>query len=184
MMPAFQHLPEADKLAIESYVLEDKAAQAKAYVSTGSAGDSFRTVPYSISGYNKFITASGLPAVAPPWGTITAIDLNSGEQIWKSVLGNDDRLGGKAGAPTGTENYGGPVVTKGGLLFIGAARDGMFRVFNKRNGRLLLEKKLPRPNFATPAVYSVNGKQFIVLACGGGKLGTESGDSYVAFALP
>ena len=184
MMPAFQHLEEQDKAAIESYVLEDNKEQPRHYIGKTSAADSFRSVPYSISGYNKFLSKSGLPAVAPPWGTITAIDLNSGEHVWTSVLGNDDRLAGKASGPTGIENYGGSVVSKGGLLFIGAARDGMFRVFNKRTGKLLLETRLPHPNFATPAVYSVNGKEFVVLACGGGKLGTASGDSYVAYSLP
>ena len=85
---------------------------------------------------------------------------------------------------TGTENYGGPVVTAGGILFIAATRDAKFRAFNKRTGKLLWETELPAPGFATPSVYSVNGRQYVVIACGGGKLGTKSGDSYVAFALP
>ncbi len=102
---------------------------------------------------------------------------------WKTVLGNNDSA--FAGKPqTGVENYGGPVITAGGLLFIAATKDGKFRAFNKRTGKLLWETKLPNPGFATPAVYEVNGKQFVVIACGGGKLHTESGDSYVAFALP
>ena len=86
--------------------------------------------------------------------------------------------------PTGTENYGAAVPTAGGLLFIAATTDGKFRAFNKRNGDLLWEMNLPSPAFATPAIYEVNGKQYIVIACGGGKLNTRSGDTYIAFALP
>jgi quinoprotein glucose dehydrogenase len=85
---------------------------------------------------------------------------------------------------TGTENYGGPIVTAGGVLFIGATKDGLFRAFNKRTGELLYQRELPAAGFATPATYMVNGRQYVVIACGGGKLGTHSGDSYAAFALP
>jgi quinoprotein glucose dehydrogenase len=184
MMPSFQYLGEADKEAIRSFVLDYKPDQQKPYVPKTSPEDSFRALPYTISGYNKFLSKSGLPAIAPPWGTITAIDLNTGEHVWKTVLGNDERFAGKTNQPTGTENYGGAVVTKGGVLFIGASRDGIFRAYNKRTGQLLWQIKLPNANFATPATYELNGKQYIVLACGGGKLGTTSGDSYVAFALP
>ena len=84
---------------------------------------------------------------------------------------------------TGTENYGGPVVTAGGLLFIAATKDGMFRAFDKKTGKLVWETELPAAGFATPSTYQVNGKQYIVIACGGTKLGTKKGDSYVAFAI-
>jgi len=180
MMPAFQHLPEEDKEAIASHVLNLKAGQGRKYTTKLSAIDSFRIVPYQISGYNKFITKSGKPALSPPWGVLNAIDLNTGEYVWKNVLGEDEA----SGIPnSGCENYGGPVVTKGGLLFIGATKDGMFRAYNKLTGKLLWETKLPAAAFATPATYSVNGTQYIVIACGGGKMGTKSGDSYIAFAL-
>jgi quinoprotein glucose dehydrogenase len=122
--------------------------------------------------------------LSPPWGTLTAIDLNTGNHVWKTTLGEEAALKAKGIAPTGVENYGGPVVTAGGLLFIAAAKDGMLRAFNKYNGKLLWEYKLPAPGFATPAIYTYGGKQFLVIACGGGKLGTVSGDAYVAFALP
>lgn len=184
MMPAFNHLSQQDKDAIASFVLNLKKEQTKKYTPQLTALDSFRLLPYSISGYNKFITKSGLPGLAPPWGTITAIDLNTGEHVWKTTLGEDEYFKEKGIKETGTENYGGPAITKGGLLFIGASKDGMFRAFNKRTGKLLWEYKLPAPGFATPSTYEVNGKQYIVIACGGGKLGTKSGDSYVAFALP
>jgi len=182
MMPAFQYLPEIDKEAIASYVLNLKNEQSRKYESKLTAIDSFRALPYEISGYNKFYAKSGIPGLAPPWGVINAIDLNTGEYVWKQPFGENQWQG--APANTGCENYGGPVVTKGGLLIVGATKDGMFRAYNKRTGKLLWQTKLPAAAFSTPATYEANGKQYVVIACGGGKLGTKSGDSYVAFALP
>ena len=140
-------------------------------------------MPYRATGYNKFLTKEGYPAVAPPWGTLNAINLNTGELVWKETLGDYPEFKAK-GIHTGTENYGGSVVTAGGVLFIAATKDAKFRVFNKRTGQMLLETELPAAGFATPSVYEVNGKQYIVIACGGGKLKSKSGDAYVAFALP
>lgn len=180
MMPAFSHLGGEEKEAIASFVLNLPEGSAKIYKQHLSARDTFNAVPYSISGYNKFLSKEGLPALAPPWGTLTAIDLNTGDKVWKTPLGEDERFKGKH---TGVENYGGPVVTKGGLVFIAAAKDGKLRAFNKTSGKLLWETTLPVPGFATPAVYEVNGKEYVVIACGGGKLGTRSGDSYIAYAL-
>ena len=140
-------------------------------------------VPYSIVGYNKFLSKEGYPAIAPPWGTLNAVNLNTGKLVWKTTLGNDPEFPhGKE--LSGTENYGASVITKGGLLFIAATKDGKFRAFNKKTGKLLWEVTLPAPGYATPSVYELNGKQYIVIACGGGKMNTRSGDSYVAFALP
>jgi quinoprotein glucose dehydrogenase len=184
MMPAFAHLTQEDKDAIAAYVLNLQKEQRKKYLGRLSAIDSFRKVPFQPSGYNKFLSKSNLPALAPPWGVLNAIDLNTGEYVWKTVLGEDSVFKARGANETGTENYGGPVITKGGLLFIAATKDGKFRAFNKRSGKLLWETNLPAPGFATPATYEVNGRQFIVIACGGGKLGTKSGDSYVAFSLP
>jgi quinoprotein glucose dehydrogenase len=184
MMPAFRHLSQEDKDAIAAYVLNLQNEQQKKYTGKLSAIDSFRRIPYTISGYNKFLSKSGLPALAPPWGTLNAVDLNTGDYVWEIVLGEDSVFKAKGVKETGTENYGGPVVTKGGVLFIAATKDGKFRAFNKRTGKLLWETDLPASGFATPATYEINGRQYIVIACGGGKLGTKSGDSYVAFALP
>ena len=184
MMPAFHHLSQQDKDAIAAYVLGLQKEQQQKYTPTYTALDSFRRLPYQISGYNKFLTKTSQPALAPPWGVLNAIDLNTGEYVWKKTLGEDSVYKAKGATETGTENYGGPVVTKGGLLFIAATKDGKFRAFNKRTGQLLWETSLPAAGFATPAAYEVNGRQYIVIACGGGKLGTKSGDSYVAFALP
>ncbi len=181
MMPSFQHLPEMDKEAIASYVLNLTSEQNKKYESKLTAIDSFRILPYEISGYNKFYTKTGAPGLAPPWGVLNAINLNTGDYEWKQNFGEEEYKG--APANLGCENYGGPVVTKGGLIFIGATKDGMFRAYNKRTGKLLWQTKLPAAAFATSATYEVNGKQYVVIACGGGKMGTSSGDSYVAFAL-
>ena len=182
MMPAFKNLSEQETGAIASFVLDLKSLQKKNFKSVPVAIDSFKNLPFSITGYRKFLSKEGYPAIKPPWGTLNAINLNTGDIAWRIPLGeHPDFI--KKGIITGIENYGGPVVTAGGLLFIAATSDGKLRAFNKKSGKLLWETVLPAPGFATPAVYEVNGKQFIVVACGGGKLGTKSGDSYVAFAL-
>src|SRR5690606_9622470 len=111
-------------------------------------------------------------------------DLNSGEFLWQVPLGEYPELKRKGVAPTGTENHGGPIVTAGGLLFIGAAQDELFRAFDKKSGKILWEFKLPAGGFAAPATYEVNGKQYVVIAAGGTKYGKKPGGSYIAFALP
>jgi quinoprotein glucose dehydrogenase len=183
MMPAFKHLDVEERKAIASIVLDKKDIQQTNFIALVSTVDDPVKLPYSITGYNKFLTSDGLPAVAPPWGTLNALDVGTGQYLWKKVLGSDPRFP-HSKSPTGTENYGASVVTAGGLLFIAATMDGKFRAFNKYSGDLLWEVDLPAPAFATPSVYEVNGRQYIVIACGGGKNNTRSGDSYVAFALP
>lgn len=183
MMPAFRQLKAVERKAIASYVLNISAEQPKPFINADSYKDDVFKVPYSIVGYNKFLSKEGYPAIAPPWGTLNAINLNTGKLVWKTTLGNDPVFPhGKE--DSGTENYGASVITKGGLLFIAATKDGKFRAFNKKTGKLLWEATLPAPGYATPSVYELNGKQYIVIACGGGKMNTRSGDSYVAFALP
>lgn len=183
MMPAFNVLQTEEKNAIATFILDLKNMKDLAYNGPQQALDTFRNLPYNMTGYNKFLTKEGLPAISPPWGTLTAIDLNTGQTVWRDTLGDDPVFKGR-GIKTGTENYGGPVVTAGGLLFIAATKDNKMRAFNKRTGKLLWEATLPASGFATPAVYMVDGRQYVVIACGGGKLNTASGDSYVAFALP
>lgn len=183
MMPAFNQLYDNEREAIASYVLDIKNVKARFFVSPVSAKDDPTKLPYTITGYNKFLSKEGYPAIAPPWGTLNALDLSTGQYTWKKTLGNDTRFK-NAKEPTGIENYGASVVTKGGLLFIAATVDGKFRAFNKRNGELLWEITLPAPAFATPAIFELDGKEYIVIACGGGKNKTKSGDSYVAFELP
>jgi quinoprotein glucose dehydrogenase len=183
MMPALPQLSVTEKQALASFVLDLKNKQSTAFVAPKRAEDEWGNMPYSATGYNKFLTKEGYPAITPPWGTLNAINLNTGELVWKDTLGDYPELKAK-GLHTGTENYGGPVVTAGGLIFIAATSDSKIRAFNKRTGQLLWENDLPACGFATPAVYEVGGKQYIVIACGGGKLNKKSGDSYVAFALP
>jgi len=183
MMPAFRQLSGQERQALAAYILNIRSLQGKAFVEPSKPVDTFRDLRYTITGYDRFLTKEGYPAIRPPWGTLNAIDLNTGALAWKVPLGEYPEFARK-GFHTGTENYGGPVVTAGGLLFIAGTRDGRFRAFNKRTGTLLWETDLPAAAFATPAIYSLEGRQFIVIACGGGKLGTKAGDAYVAFALP
>jgi glucose dehydrogenase len=141
---------------------------------------------YRFTGYHKFHDAEGYPAVAPPWGTLNAIDLNTGKYLWKEPLGDYPELAAKGMGQTGTENYGGPIVTAGGLVVISATVfDRKIRAFDSRTGALLWEHELPYSSVATPTTYMVDGKQYIVVAAGGSKLtnGAHSG-VYVAFALP
>ena len=184
MMPSFNYITKEEKEAITAIILESKQNQLKEFIRPAQPQDAYRSVPYVMAGYNKFLSPEGYPAISPPWGTLTAINLNTGEHVWKTTLGEYPELKKKGIPPTGTENYGGSVVTAGGLLFIAAARDSKIRAFNKYSGKKLWEYDLPSPGFATPSVYEVNGKQFLVIACGGGKLKTKSGDAYLAFALP
>ena len=141
---------------------------------------------YRFTGYRRFLDPDGYPAIAPPWGTLNAIDLNTGEYAWKINLGEYPELAAKGMTYTGSENYGGPIVTAGGLLFIGATNyDKKFRAFDRSTGKLLWETKLPFAGNATPATYLVNGRQYVVIAAGGGKdPRSPSGGVYVAFALP
>lgn len=140
--------------------------------------------PYTLGGHGRLKLKDGLPMIKPPWGQLTAIDLNKAEIKWQIPLGNIDSLNIPGHPITGTQNYGGPVITKSGLLFIAATADSKIRAFDTETGEKLWEADLPTSGGATPATYSVNGKQYIVIACGGGREGAKSGDSYVAFALP
>ncbi|WP_051254272.1 outer membrane protein assembly factor BamB family protein [Arenibacter latericius] len=187
MMPGFAQLTDVEKEAIGAYVLDLKDRQDEPFTGNlKSVNKNYKTKrpAYSFTGYNKFLTKEGYPAISPPWGTLNAINMKTGEYEWKIPLGEFEELKQQGHPPTGRENYGGPVVTAGGLLFIAASADGKFRAINKRTGEILLETELPAPGVATPATYSVNGKQYVVIACGGGKWGGKAGDAYVAFALP
>ena len=140
---------------------------------------------YRSDGESIFLDPDGYPAVAPPWGTLNAIDLNTGNIRWRIPLGEVPELAATGLTNTGSDNYGGPVVTASGLLFIGATNfDKKFRAFNKVTGELLWETTLPAAGNATPSIYMVNGKQYVAIVCGGGKNGAPSGSSIVAFALP
>ncbi len=182
-MPSFGGLPEEEKRSLSVYLGYPAAA-----VDTAEAPLRhqwlMRTAPYEFVGYERWRDSSGYPAVKPPWGTLSAIDLNSGEYRWKIPLGEFAALSARGIPVTGTEQYGGPIVTRGGLVFIAATQDAKFRALDKSTGRVLWEAMLPAPGYATPSTYAVGGRQFVVVAAGGGKLGSKSSDAYVAFSLP
>ncbi|MCC5908043.1 MAG: PQQ-binding-like beta-propeller repeat protein [Balneolaceae bacterium] len=181
VMPTFNYLTDDEiELLIEFLKDPDAPEVDAAEIDMSRAPD----VLYTHTGYNRWFDPEGYPAIKPPWGTLNAIDLNTGEHIWNIPLGEFEELTERGIPQTGTENYGGPVVTAGGLLFIGATKDEKFRAYHKSNGELLWETDLPAGGYATPAVYEVNGRQYVVIAAGGGKMGTKPGDTYVAFALP
>lgn len=192
MMPAFNQMEANEKQALLAFLmhLEEKEPAGKAIAKAETAADSnekrtiLDEVPYTMTGYNRFLDKDGYPGIKPPWGTLNAVDLNTGKLLWKVPLGKYAALSEKGIPPTGTENYGGPLVTKGGLVFIAATKDEKIRAFDKTSGKVLWEAPLPAAGYATPATYMVDGRQYVVIACGGGKIGSKSGDSYVAFALP
>jgi quinoprotein glucose dehydrogenase len=182
-MPAFPNLSRQAVDALVEFVIggEDKEMESKA----ASPIPSSDAMKYRFTGYNKFVDPEGYPAIAPPWGTLNAIDLSTGEYAWKIPLGEYPELAEKGMKDTGSENYGGPIVTAGGLVFIGATSfDKKLRAFDKDTGKLLWETTLPFAGNATPATYEVGGRQFVAIAAGGGKSRAPSGGMYVAFALP
>ncbi|MCI0488738.1 MAG: PQQ-binding-like beta-propeller repeat protein [Blastocatellia bacterium] len=181
-MPSYSRLGYDGIKSILDYVIK---GEEKIVASKESSAPSAIEMKYLSDGYKKFLDPDGYPAVAPPWGTLSAINLNTGEYAWKIPFGEYPELSAKGMTGTGSENYGGPVVTAGGVIFIGATcYDKKFRVFDKANGKLLWETVLPAAGNATPTTYEVDGRQFVVIAAGGGKSKDPSGGSYVAFALP
>jgi quinoprotein glucose dehydrogenase len=179
-MPGFPSLTDEQSNAIADFLANGQSKEVT------DAGPPLPAMKYHLTGYNRFLDSDGYPAVRPPWGTLNAINLNSGEFVWKIPFGEYPELAAAGIYDTGSENYGGPIVTASGLLFIGATNfDKKFRAYDSSNGKLLWETTLPFAGNATPATYSVNGRQFIVIAAGGGKdRKAPSGGVYVAFALP
>jgi quinoprotein glucose dehydrogenase len=178
-MPAFAQLGNPAIKAIAEFVLngEDTTVESKQNPQL--------FMRYLNDGYNRFLDSEGYPAIKPPWGTLNAINLNTGQYAWKIPFGEYPKLAAEGKTKTGSENYGGPVVTAGGLVFIGATSyDKKFHAFDKRTGELLWETTLPFAGNATPATYQVGGRQYVVIAAGGGKSPDASGGAIVAFSLP
>lgn len=179
-MPAFNDLRPREVNAVIDFL---RTAPSK-----DAAGSDNRTgtqVRYASGGTRQFSDQDRHPAIAPPWGTLAAIDLVTGDFVWRVPLGEYPDLVAKGIRNTGTLNFGGPVVTAGGIVFIAATADEKFRAFESHSGRVLWETQLPAGGYATPSVYMLDGKEYVVIAAGGGgKNGTKGGDSIVAFALP
>jgi len=179
-MPGFPNLREDQLTGLVNFLLTGENTD------EASSEPRSTSMKYRLTGYRRFLDPDGYPAIAPPWGTLNAIDLNTGQYKWKINLGEYPELAAKGMKNTGSENYGGPVVTAGGLLFIGATNyDKKFRAFDKATGELLWETTLPFAGNATPITYMADGRQCVVIAAGGGKdPKSGSGGVYVAFALP
>ena len=187
-MPSFQHITKEDRDAIINFLLKLEPALVDSHnsaVTTSAPENSdFPYVPpYLNNGNTQFRDQDGYPAIKPPWGTLNAIDLNTGEYAWQVPLGEYPELTKKGVLPTGTENHGGPVVTAGGLVFIAATYDEKIRAFDRKTGKIVWDYKLPAGGFATPITYMVAGRQYIAIAAGGTRYGLKPGGSYVAFAL-
>jgi glucose dehydrogenase len=180
-MPAFASLGSEVVQAIAQYLSTGQDVKVILKPGLPSPID----LKYRSDGYNKFLDPDGYPAVRPPWGTLNALNLDTGKYVWRIPFGDYPELAAKGVPTTGSENYGGPLVTSDGLLFIAATvRDSKLRAFDKATGKLLWETTLPAAGNATPATYEVDGKQYVVIGAGGGKWGAASGGSYLAFTLP
>ncbi len=179
-MPTFSQLSADAIRAIANYLVTGESKE----VLSEARPTGTTYLRYTMDGYGKFLDPDGYPAVKPPWGTLSAIDLNSGTIRWRIPFGEVPKIVAQGNDNTGSENYGGPVVTAGGVLFIGATTmDRKFRAYDKETGQLLWSTVLPAAANATPAVYEINGREMVVIAAGGGKWGQPSGGSYVAFSL-
>jgi quinoprotein glucose dehydrogenase len=179
-MPSFATLGDPAIGAIRDWLLTNNDKEVTVHLPARANGG----LKYTVQGYEKFLDPDGYPATAPPWGTLSAINLDTGKYIWKVPLGEYPELVAKGMRDTGTENHGGGVVTAGGLFFIGATHyDNKFRAFDKETGKLLWEAVLPFAANATPAVYEIDGKEYVVVAAGGGR-DRASGALFIAFALP
>lgn len=187
-MPGFQHLKADDVSALVSYISSgtDQTNPCAGSSDLCQAPGTAEEGNYLFTGYKKWLDIDGYPAVKPPWGTLSAIDLNTGQYLWHVPLGEYPELAAKGMHDTGTANYGGPLVTAGGLVFIGATiYDRKIRAFDSHTGQKLWEYALPFAGVATPATYVSHGRQYLVIACSGGRdhKGPQ-GSAYVTFALP
>ncbi|HEY1803602.1 MAG TPA: PQQ-binding-like beta-propeller repeat protein [Terracidiphilus sp.] len=184
-MPAFPDLSNAQVAALVKYLRTGDAGQTED-AKEMSATQENKSNAFIFTGYRKFLDPEGYPAIAPPWGTLNAIDLKTGKYLWKVPLGEYPELAAQGIKNTGTENYGGPIVTAGGVLFIGATvYDRRFRAFDTRTGNVLWETQLPFAGVATPSTYMIDGRQYVVIAASSGRdPKSPAGGMYIAFSLP
>lgn len=182
-MPKFESLSTDEKDAIVAFLKDE--GQDKIYKTAQLSLSFSNEIPYLATGHNPFKDPEGFPANKKPWGMLNAISLDQGKILWQVPLGTYPELEARGLPPTGTFNMGGPIVTAGGLVFIGASMDERFHAYHKKSGQLLWEFQLDAGAYATPATFEVNGKQYVVIAAGGGgKPETKPGDAYYCFSLP
>jgi quinoprotein glucose dehydrogenase len=182
-MPSFAGFSVVERRAVAAFLLGEGGDEriAAGDLTSSWAGD----IPFVATGHHEFRDPEGFPVNRRPWGTLTAIDLDRGVFKWQVPLGTYPELERRGEPPTGTFNMGGSLVTAGGLVFIGAAMDERFHAYDKETGRLLWEYQMEAGGYATPATYEIEGRQFVLIAAGGGgKPGTKPGDAYYCFALP
>jgi quinoprotein glucose dehydrogenase len=185
-MPSFQQLTDQQRAAIINFLLNGRGGFRVNGQRTGTpaAKAPFPYIPaYTSRIWEKLTDSDGYPGIKPPWGTLNAIDLNTGEYRWRVPLGEFPELTKKGIPITGMESYGGPLATAGGLIFIAGTRDEMIRAFDKQTGKVVWQYHLPAAGFATPIAYEVDGVEYIAIAAGGGRGLKTSGD-YIAFHLP
>lgn len=180
MMPGFPQLTEREMVQLLGFLFSEEIEPSTHPVEKQANGP----IQWKFNGYTRFKDKAGFPGISPPWGTLTAIDLNTGLHKWQIPIGEYPELKEKGIENTGTPNYGGPLVTKNGLIFLAATTDKKFRAIDKSSGQVIWETDLPYPGFATPSTYRIDGKQYIVIVCGGTKADAPKGDAIVAFALP
>ncbi len=189
-MPSFRHISTNERMAIMDFLLktETKANADDVHSLADTKTEHGNLFPYKPpyinNGNTQFLDPDGYPALKAPWGTLNAVDLNTGEYLWQVTLGQNPELEEKGIPQMGTENHGGPIVTAGGLLFIAATKDAKLRAYNAKTGQVVWEYQLPAGGFATPITYMVDGRQYIAIAAGGNRQGLPAGRTYVAFALP
>lgn len=189
-MPAFSHLPDHDIDSLMRYIVRQDLGEVVVEQPINNEmiandGENFPYMPpFNRGSGGKVTDSDGYPGIKPPWGTLNAIDLNTGDYLWRVPLGEYEELSNRGVPITGTPNTGGPIVTAGGLIFIAGTDDEKIRAFNKDSGQVVWEYKLPTGAFATPITYMVEGKQYVVIAAGGVRLGHPPGGNYIAFSLP
>lgn len=190
-MPSFTQLSADQRTAIIRYILANNSGAPTNPTSTsqtetsrdGKPGSPFPYRPeYTAALWDKLVDSEGYPGIKPPWGTLNAIDLSTGQYRWRIPLGEFPELTKRGIPPTGMESYGGPLVTAAGILFIAGTRDNLLRAFDTDSGKLLWEYRLPNAGFATPITYEIDGTQYIVISAGGGR-GLPTGGNYLAFTI-